>query len=195
MSALFTFVFGLLPIWVNLAVVGYAYATGNNELGFIAMWVFLLSIPACAITLAIARATVVVHRKVEGSVPKKLASSGAVILAALLLCAFVAIGLWGRNQDLENELRSEAAVVEAFVARDPSVIAVVGQPKRTSVVTSSFGGTGSRPSSYEIAAEGASTIYAIVAVTRTGSQRHLRLVCTTPTYFGHRAASTDPCAK
>lgn len=195
MRILFLVAFGLSPLWLDLALLACSLLAGNQNLAFIASWLLVLAVPACVVTMLIARTAVAVHRRTVGSDRAKLLNSGAVAAGASLLCVLVIIALWSRKQDETAALRAEAQVVEAFVAADPAVVAIVGTPTRTAVVTSTSGHSDSRPSRYEVAAHGSATVYAIVGVTRSGSQRQLRLLCTTPTYMGHRSPASDPCAK
>jgi hypothetical protein len=195
MRALFLNAFGLSPLWLDLALLGYSLLIGNQNLAFITSWLLVLALPACAVTTLIARAAVAVHARSVGSNSIKLLNSGAVTVVAVLLCMLLALALWGRRQDEEASLRAEAKVVEAFVAADMTVAGIVGMPTRTSIVTSSSGREDSRPVRYEVAAYGTTTVYAIVGVVRSGSQRQLRLICTTPISMGHRQSGTDPCAK
>jgi hypothetical protein len=195
MRALLIALFSLSPLLVDVAVIAYALLTGDSNLAFISLWLLIVAVPACAVTAAIASATVLAYRRTGGTGRAKLLNSSAVMVAACALCVLAALLWWGQRKDGEAALRSESQVVEAFVASEPTVLNAIGPPQRTSIVTSTVVREQSLPSRYEVAAYGTSTIYAIVDVARSGSQRRLRLVCTTPIYSGQREVFADPCKR
>ena len=185
--------FGLSPLWAA-AVLAWYLITSKPSYAIAAPWLFVVAVPATAVTLGIAGLSFKVHAIAGGSPRRKALAATAFILTASLLMVFVALAYWGNRQDEQALLRAEEAAVETFVETESAVIAQVGEPKQVSVVTYTIPSSSSLPVEYEVKAEGTSVVYAIVAVTRNNkNQRFFALSCTTPIYFGHRDASRHPC--
>lgn len=180
---------------MDAAFICYALATNNSNLAFISLWALVVAIPACAVTLAIAGVSVSIHSRAQGTPVKKISKSVAFVATACILIAFAALALWGHRQDEQMALKSEASTVEAFVRDDPSVVALIGPPKSSSIVVSTIERSGPLPTRYEVSVDGTTTIYAVVSVQRSGNKRELHVVCNTAIYFGHRESGKDPCAR
>jgi hypothetical protein len=169
--------FGLLPLWANVAAILYAIASNNNDLAFVAMWALAVAVPACVVTLAMAGASIAAHNRTDGSAARKSGNAIGILVTATVACIFVGLALWGREKDKQTALRAEARVVEAYAAREPSVVAAVGESRTSKVVTTQLLQDDPRPSVYGVEVQGSRTLYAFIGVSRRGSQRNLSLLC------------------
>jgi hypothetical protein len=196
MRFLFVATFGLLPFWAAIAFVIFAYATMSGDRAGMTLWAFVVAIPACAITLAIAGVTLAVGANAAGDAQRKRKVSFAFFLLALLALALVAQYFWMKRQDNEQQLRREKERVTEFVATHPNILAETGEPMHASIASYALPSSDSMPVQYDVSASGkVRTVYAIVTADRMFSPSKLVLVCTTHLSMGQRESSKGACAQ
>lgn len=196
MRFLFFATFGVLPFWAAVAFVIFAYMTMSAESAGMSLWAFVVAIPACAITLSIAGVTFAVHDGTGGGPDRKRKYSLSFFAASILILAIVAICLYTRRQNNEENLRHEISRVSEFVAAHPAVLAMVGDQAKSSIASYAISSSESLPSQYDVYVSGKlRTVYAIVRADRTVTPSKLILACTTPLSIGEREVFKDPCAK
>jgi hypothetical protein len=98
---------------------------------------------------------------------------------------------WHTESARQSELAEKEQVYE-FVHKNPQLAALVGQPLRFHLSSSTTYADKSR-GRYEFRLEAKKPLYAIVNVDRSGGHPKVTLACVTSLYMGHRDVRKDAC--
>jgi hypothetical protein len=184
--------FGLLPLWVALAVLmAGSYSTPSADYWNVAPWLLLAAVPACAITMAIAVASRVAFERTAGSRSYKLRVATLWFTSAIVLVCLVASGVWWKHQLEKQDHAHSRELALRLVEQNDAVIRVAGGRPTVSVseVTSTHG-TITR---YDLSVDGERRIYAVVKVAQVDGAPSLSLACITAKSPGQREAFKDVC--
>lgn len=102
--AMWYLAFGLLPVWIALALMLLGGMRRSADYWAAAPWLLVLALPMCAVTLAMAGVTHAVHARATGSASRKLLRAGSVLAAIAAIVLALAALLWLRH------VRGEAGV-------------------------------------------------------------------------------------
>jgi hypothetical protein len=161
-AALVLFVagFGLLPLWVAIAYVSYGGrgVPATSDYWGTAPWLIVGGMAGSAFTLAIAGATIAIHRRTAGDEARKRRFSLSTF--GLLVCAAAA---WYSYRFTNYGVQNEPLQAVEFVRGDPTVREMVGGQLRADlewkerIASRTF---------YGVAVHGTTTVYAFVTVER-----------------------------
>ena len=188
--------FGLLPFWASLVYVYAGSRNAGSDYWNAAPWLIGLSLPFCAITLAMAGITFAVYAGTKGDNSRKLKRA----LSCFALLTVLVLGgaglVWNRYQGREADIAAEREAGKAFVEQHAEVIAVA--PKGFRVGLSSSRMVDNLPVEYTYYVHSrrdpAPAYMAIVEVSRNGSESLFRLRCVVAeTDYKNLQAGSDPC--
>src|SRR4051812_19059297 len=92
---LFFIGFGLLPLWIAIIAVAKGAAGRGAEYASAAPWLIVIAIFICGITWSMARATLYVFDRSEGTLARKLGIAIAALLSMFaLICVAVLFYKW-----------------------------------------------------------------------------------------------------
>ena len=188
-KAVFLLGFGLLPLWAASIFVWRGSIGASAEYWNVAPWLIVFSLPVCAITLAIAIVTLVVHARKTGERREKFRAAAKTFSALVGICALLA-AVWYlmlmRRQEHNQDLRQRAV---ALVRSHPAVVQEFGPEFQTGIATVTFAEY-RRPTRFEIRVQSnGKQQYAVVDV----SGDELRFACLTPVDMGRRVPGKHPC--
>ena len=106
-------VFGLVPLWIAIAVVLVGGQDAPKDYWLVAPWLLIFAVPACGVTLTIAAITIAVHSGASGdAVRKRKYALGT--FAALLALTLAGVGAyWYREATVETQQIAGRALVES----------------------------------------------------------------------------------
>lgn len=190
----FVVLVGLLPLWAAILVVGFL-AMGDSSTLVVSPWLFLVAVPACAVSLLLVFLALAVHSRVKGDKSRKFKISAAVFAAGVAAIVITALLFLYQRQSLANDVKRETQMASNFVAEHQAVRLAVGDAPRVNLSSSTISRDGPMPVKYDFSVSGSKTVYAIVAVNRSGGVATFSLACITPLSPGKREAFKDDCAQ
>jgi len=188
----FVVLVGLLPLWVAILVVGYL-AVGDSSTLVVTPWLIIVAVPACAVSLLLVFATLAVHSRVKGDESRRFKVSLAVFAAGVATIVATALFFLHQRQTLENDVKRETQMASKFVAEHQAVRLAVGDAPKVNLSSSTISRDGPMPVKYDFSVIGSKTVYAIVAVDRSGGVARFSMACITPLSLGQREAFKDAC--
>jgi hypothetical protein len=185
--------FGFLPLWAAVVAMylGSIQPHASSQYWTVAPWLAIAAVPYCGITLGIAFATLVVHKRTAGDESRKFKLS---VLTFFSLCAAAVIAaalLWMEHKSQERDLKNEDIKAMEFVKNQKAAALAVGGDFRVSIVSTKI--SQGIPIQYDISVSGKKQMYAIVNASHASGSTNFSLACLTPLYIGQRDPSKDPC--
>ncbi len=182
MRPFFILTVGLLPLWLVIAFIAYAFATMAPDSAGMSLWALLFVLPGCAVTLGLTGVTLAVHSATGGTSQRKRKVSIAFFLAAVIALAIAAQVYWLKQKDEDRKREHESLQAAAFIEAHASIVAVVGQPVRASVNSYNIRPSSPMPSAYGVYVTGSTeSLQALVIPNRQAVPTTFTLVCTAST--------------
>jgi hypothetical protein len=201
--------FGLLPLWIAIAVVVGGSSHGGSDWWAVAPWYIVFSIPCCAVSLAIVALVSWAMGRSE-TVPAPASSEQASLpsaggadtavdlrrrrrIALSIAVAVALLVLWRlhvSHREAET-IKLEEDEVKTFIVHNPAVVNVVPKPELALY--------GSRltwndlPFEYDVMLGSRSDLEAIVRVTYSDTHPSFVLECITALSRGLRDGRKGPC--
>lgn len=189
MRSFFFIAYGLIPVWVSILYFLYALMTMRSDHAAMTLIYLMIAVPACAVTLLIAGATLAVKSLFPGNPQQKQ----WIAIAFCLLCTVVFAGVVlhdkYRRENNERRIQLEKRRVAELIENDAAISAVVGSSVHTSIYLVD---SGRATNDYGVFASGNSgTLFAMVRPDRNTNPVGLTLICTAtvPSSEGVAAAS------
>jgi hypothetical protein len=173
----FFLAYGLLPIWVSILNFVFALMTMRSDYAAMQLMYLMLAVPACAVTLAIAGATLAVKSLAPGDPQTKQMFA----IAFCLLCTVVFAGLVlqdkHQRENHEKRIQLEKSRVAELIENHEAIIAVVGRSVSTSIYLVD---SGRATNDYGVFASGnGGKLFAMVRPDSGTNPVGLTVICTT----------------
>jgi len=167
MRFIFIAAFGLLPLWVAIGIVIF-FAIHSDDSLTVTPWFIIFSIPACAVTLLIALASLKVHAYIEGDQSRKVLGATITLIGALSVVALVMWMYQVRQERRAIYINQESALVAMFLRNNEAVQHAVGDLTELSLISSAIPHSSWLPVRYEFSIHGAKPVTVIVEIDRQG---------------------------
>lgn len=165
MRFIFITAFGLLPLWVAIGIVIF-FALRDSDSLVVTPWALIFSIPACAVTLLLAFATLKVHAYIEGDQSRKVFGAAITLLGTLSVVALLIWMYQVRQDKRATYIKEESVLAANFLRNNEVVLNAVGNVTEISLMSSAIPHSGWLPVRYDFSIQGAKPVTAIVEIDR-----------------------------